>query len=274
MKLTVVGTGLIGASFAKAARRRGLSDDIVGLDTNAENAAAALRLGLIDRIVDAVPRDAAAVLLAVPVDGIADWVRRLADHPGTLFDAGSVKAPIIESLKARDGALPPRYVPCHPIAGSERSGPEVADGDLFAGRQAVLTPVPETDPAAIERVRALWRGVGADTQLMSAADHDRTMAVTSHLPHLLAFAYLDQVEAGHLPHTGGGFDDFTRIGTAAPNLWTSILGLNRDPLIAALAAFKDSLDRFERALANDDREALEALIDAAGRRLNRDQKQQ
>ncbi len=274
MKLTVVGTGLIGASFAKAARRRGLSDDIVGLDTNAENAAAALRLGLIDRIVDAVPRDAAAVLLAVPVDGIADWVRQLADHPGTLFDAGSVKAPIIESLKARDGALPPRYVPCHPIAGSERSGPEVADGDLFAGRQAVLTPVPETDPAAIERVRALWRGVGADTQLMSAADHDRTMAVTSHLPHLLAFAYLDQVEAGHLPHTGGGFDDFTRIGTAAPDLWASILGLNRGPLIAALGAFKDSLDRFERALANDDREALEALIDAAGRRLTRDQKQQ
>ena len=274
MKLTVVGTGLIGASFAKAARRRGLSDDIVGLDTNAENAAAALRLGLIDRVVDAVPRDAAAVLLAVPVDGIADWVRRLADHPGTLFDAGSVKAPIIESLKARNGALPPRYVPCHPIAGSERSGPEVADGDLFAGRQAVLTPVPETDPAAIERVRALWRGVGADTQLMSAADHDRIMAVTSHLPHLLAFAYLDQVEAGHLPHTGGGFDDFTRIGTAAPDLWTSILGLNRDPLIAALAAFKDSLDRFERALANDDREALEALIDAAGRRLTRDQKKQ
>ena len=104
MKLAIVGTGLIGASFAKAARRRGLSDDIAGLDTNAENAAAALRLGLIDRVVDAVPRDAAAVLLAVPVDGIADWVRRLADHPGTLFDAGSVKAPIIDSLRAGDSA--------------------------------------------------------------------------------------------------------------------------------------------------------------------------
>ncbi|MCY3795662.1 MAG: prephenate dehydrogenase/arogenate dehydrogenase family protein [Gammaproteobacteria bacterium] len=274
MKLAVVGTGLIGASFAKAARHRGLSSEIVGLDAEAEHAAAALRLGLIDRVVDAVPRDAAAVLLAVPVDGIADWVRRLADHPGTLFDVGSVKAPIIDSLRARDSALPPRYVPCHPIAGSERSGPEAADGDLFAGRQTVLTPVPETDPAAIDQVRALWRGVGADAQLMSAADHDRIMAVTSHLPHLLAFAYLEQVEAGHLPHTGGGFDDFTRIGTAAPNLWTSILGLNRGPLTAALAAFKDSLDRFERALANDDREALEALIDAAGGRLTRDQKKQ
>ena len=274
MKLAVVGTGLIGASFAKAARSRGLASEIVGLDADAENAAAALRLGLIDRVVDAVPRDAAAVLLAVPVDGIADWVRRLADHPGALFDAGSVKAPIIESLKARDGALPPRYVPCHPIAGSERSGPEAADGDLFAGRQAVLTPVPETDPAAIEQVRALWRGVGADAQLMSAADHDRILAVTSHLPHLLAFAYLDRVQADHLSHTGGGFDDFTRIGTAAPHLWASILDLNRGPLIEALGAFKDSLNCFERALANDDREALEALIDAAGRRLSRDQKQQ
>lgn len=274
MKLAVVGTGLIGASFAKAVRRRGLSSEIVGLDADAENAATALRLGLIDRVSDAVPRDAAAVLLAVPVDGIAGWVRRLADHPGTLFDAGSVKAPIIESLKGQDGALPPRYVPCHPIAGSERSGPEAADGDLFAGRPAVLTPVPETDPAAIDQVRALWRGVGADAQLMSAADHDRIMAVTSHLPHLLAFAYLDQVEAGHLPHTGGGFEDFTRIGAAAPRLWASILGLNRGPLITALAAFKESLDSFERALANDDREALEALIDAAGRRLTRDQKKQ
>ena len=269
MKLAVVGTGLIGASFAKAARRRGLSDHIVGLDANAENAAAALRLGLIDQVVDAVPRDAAAVLLAVPVDGIADLVRRLADHPGTLFDAGSVKAPIIASLKARGSALPPRYVPCHPIAGSERSGPEAADAELFAGRQAVLTPAPETDPAAIEQVLALWRGVGARAQLMSAQDHDRILAVTSHLPHLLAFAYLDRVEAGHLSHTGGGFDDFTRIGTAAPGLWASILGLNRGPLIEALAAFKDSLGRFERALGNDDREALQALIDAAGQRLPR-----
>ena len=269
MKLAVVGTGLIGASFAKAARRRGLSDDIAGLDANAENAAAAQRLGLIDRVVDAVPRDAAAVLLAVPVDSVADWVHRLADHPGALFDAGSVKAPIIESLKARDGALPPRYVPCHPIAGSERSGPEAADADLFAGRQAVLTPVPETDPAAIDQVSALWRGVGADAQMMTAQDHDRILAVTSHLPHLLAFAYLDRVEADHLSHTGGGFDDFTRIGTAAADLWASILGLNRRPLIEALAEFKGSLDRFERALENDDREALQTLIDAAGRRLTR-----
>ncbi len=268
MKLAIVGTGLIGASFAKAARRRGLSDDIAGLDAHADNAATALRLGLIDQVVDAVPPDAAAVLLAVPVDGIAPWVRRLADHPGVLLDAGSVKSPIIESLRA-GGALPPRYVPCHPIAGSERSGPEAADADLFAGRQAVLTPMPETDPAAIDQVRALWHGVGADAHLMTAAEHDRILAVTSHLPHLIAFAYLDGVDAAHLAYTGGGFDDFTRIGTAAPGLWASILGLNRGPLSEALAAFKASLGQLERALHNDDREALHALIDAAGGRLTR-----
>ena len=270
MKLAVVGTGLIGASFAKAARSRGLSDDIVGLDANAAHAAAALRLGLIDRVADAVPPDAAAVLLAVPVDGVADWVRRLADHPGVLFDAGSVKAPIIASLKAQKGALPSRFVPCHPIAGSERSGPEAADGALFSGREAVLTPEPETDPAAIDQVRALWRGVGANAQLMTAADHDRIVALTSHLPHLLAFAYLDRVEAAHLPHTGGGFDDFTRIGGAAPSLWANILRLNRGPVIEALAAFKDSLGRFEQTLANGDRQALEALIAASSRRLTGD----
>ena len=269
MKLAVVGTGLIGASFAKAVRSRELCSEIVGLDAKADNAEAALRLGLIDLVADEVPGDAAAVLLAVPADDVADWVRRLADHPGVLFDAGSVKAPIIGSLRAQSGGLPPRYVPCHPIAGSERSGPEAADGELFAGREAVLTPEPETDPAAVDQVRALWRGVGADVQLMSAADHDQILAVTSHLPHLLAFAYLEQVEAGHLPHTGAGFDDFTRIGAAAPDLWAGILRLNRAPLIQALAAFKDSLGRFERALANGDPEALRAGIAAAGRRLSR-----
>ena len=269
MKLAVVGTGLIGASFAKAARSRGLSNEVTGLDADAENAATALRLGLIDRVADEVPRDAEAVLLAVPVGGIADWVRRLADHPGVLFDAGSVKAPIIESLKARDGALPPRYVPCHPIAGSERSGPQAADGELFAGRETVLTPEPETDPAAIDQVESLWRGVGADVQRMSAADHDRILAVTSHLPHLLAFAYLEQVEAGHLPHTGGGFEDFTRIGSAAPGLWADILRLNREPLSEALAAFRHSLGRMERALAADDADALRTQITAASQRLTR-----
>ena len=269
MKLAIVGTGLIGASFAKATRSRGLSNDIVGLDANADNAAAALRLGLIDRVAAAVPQDAAAVLLAVPVHGVADWVRRLADHPGTLFDAGSVKAPIIDSLRGHGCGLPPRYVPCHPIAGSERSGPEAADGDLFVGRETVLTPEPETDPEALDLVESLWRGVGADVQRMTAADHDRILAVTSHLPHLLAFAYLEQVEAGHLPHTGGGFDDFTRIGSAAPALWADILRLNRRPLTEALAVFKQSLERFERALAADDAQALRTRITAAGQRAGR-----
>src|SRR5512139_2504571 len=124
MRLVVVGTGLIGGSFALAARQAGLVDAVLGVEPDAARAQRALQAGIVDAIVTSVPADADAVLLAVPCDGIADWVVRLADHPGIVFDAGSVKGAVLDEVRARIGGLPARFVPSHPIAGSERSGPD------------------------------------------------------------------------------------------------------------------------------------------------------
>ncbi len=268
--LAVVGTGLIGGSFAKAVRKQGLFDRIVGLDANPERAAEALRLGLVDEVAETVPAEAEAVLLAVPPAAVAPWVRSLSDHPGVVFDVGSVKGAVIESVRAFQPGLPSRYVPCHPIAGSERSGPQAADADIFVGRSVILTPEPETAPSAIEAAAGWWRAVGADVHLMAATRHDELLAVTSHLPHLLAFAYLEQVDAEHLTHVGAGFEDFTRIGAADPELWAGIFRLNRTPLLAALQVLKGSMDRLERALAHDQADDLNAMLaTAAKRRPNR-----
>lgn len=269
--LAVVGTGLIGGSFAKAARR--LFGEVVGLDRSPQQAAAALELGLVDRVAQMPPAEADAVLLAVPADQVAPWVCDLAEHRGVLFDAAGVKAPIIKAVRRRRRQLPPRYVPCHPIAGSERSGPAKAHGELFAGANVILTPEPETDPAAIAAVKGWWRAVGASPETMPAARHDEILAVTSHLPHLLAFAYLEQVEPHHLAHAGPGFRDFTRIGGGDAELWAAVLRLNRAPLLAALQSVRRSMQLLEDALADETTDSLAALIAAAAnkrRRLNHD----
>lgn len=262
-KLAIVGTGLIGGSFAKAARSSGLFGEIVGLDRDPELAKTALALGLIDRVAQEVPADVDAVLLATPADRVGPWVCDLANHRGILFDVGSVKAPIIKAVREQRQRLPARYVPCHPITGSERSGPAMADGELFAGAKVILTPEPETDPAAIKAVEGWWRAVGAIPETMKAAEHDEILAVTSHLPHLLAFAYLEQVEPHHLAQVGPGFRDFTRIGGGDAELWAAVLRLNRAPLLAALQSAKRSMQRLEDALAEESADSLAAMLAAA-----------
>ncbi len=272
MKLAIVGLGLIGGSFAKGVRSRKLCGEIVGLDLNPQRAAQALSLGLIDRVVDEVPADAEVVLVATPAPVVASWIAQLAGHGGLLFDVASVKAPVIEAVRLKLSQLPPRFVPCHPIAGSELGGPTAADGDLFAGRSVIFTPESETDPGALQEVGALWGALGARTLSMEAPAHDEVLAVTSHLPHLLVCAYLQQVKLDHLGCAGSGFEDFTRIGAADPELWAGIFRLNRAPLLAALEALKNSMASFQEALANDEPQKLAAMVAAAAakrRRLGR-----
>jgi len=267
MLLAVVGTGLIGGSFALAMRRQSLFDEIVGIEPDAAHGRRALALGLVDRLVESVPRHADGVLLAGPSQTIAPWVVHLAGHAGVVFDAGSVKGAVLEQVLGQcAGELPSRFVPCHPLAGSERGGPDAADADLFRDAEVIVTPGSETDAASVERVSGWWRAIGARVLPMDPDSHDAILAVTSHLPHLVAFAYLQQVQDRHLPHAAGGFRDFTRIGAADADMWAPIFELNRAPLLAALDDLEASLARARTLLAEGDGDGLRGFIRQAGAR--------
>jgi 3-phosphoshikimate 1-carboxyvinyltransferase len=214
-----------------------------------------------------VPAAADAVLLACPSDRIADWITRLADHPGLVMDTGSVKGALIQEVRNLLGRLPENWVPCHPIAGLERSGPAAADGSLFRQRKVILTPGAEVAAGSVQRVADWWRAAGGLVEEMDADEHDRVYARTSHLPHLLAFAYLLGIDSGDLAHTGGGFRDFSRIGGSDPVMWSGIFERNAPALLAALDTFEDHLADFRTAIESGDVDRCLALIaDARSRR--------
>lgn len=268
--LTIVGVGLIGGSVGLAARRRGLAHRVIGAGRQQATLERARGLGAIDEVsldpTDAVRRAEVAVF-CTPVTLIAEQV--LAAAPGCprgtlLTDAGSAKGAIVRAL---DGQLPPgvAFVGSHPLAGSEKRGPEHADADLFRGRVTVVTPTPKTDPAAVERTVAFWEALGSRVLLMAPEEHDRALAVTSHLPHLLASAL-----AGALPPelrelTATGFRDTTRVAAGDPSLWTGIFMQNRAALIEALGKFQDQVIDFKMALMTGDQAAIDALL-ARGKR--------
>jgi cyclohexadieny/prephenate dehydrogenase / 3-phosphoshikimate 1-carboxyvinyltransferase len=265
MRLVVVGTGLMGGSFALAARQCGLFGEVLGVEPAPERARRAQELGLVDAVVEAVPPDADAVLLASPSQTIAPWVVRLSEHPGIVFDTASVKSGILAQIRAAC-PLPPRFVPCHPLAGSEKSGPQAADETLYRGNAVVLTPEPETDAAAVDQVAGWWKRLGARVQFMAAQHHDEVLARTSHLPHLLAFAYLRSVNDEDLTHAAGGFRDFTRIGAADADMWSAIFTLNRSAVLAALDGAETELRLVRQLLETGDEPAVKAFITAAAER--------
>ena len=237
--LLLVGTGLIGGSFALAAKANGLFDRVIGADENPEALQEALQLGVIDAIDEDSNDDTfAAACIAVPVGSVADCVRASVARASVVFDVGSVKGTIVEALDP----VPANYVPCHPIAGSERGGPAAARADLFNGCTVVLTPERETDAGATATVSRYWHTVGAKMSFGSAAEHDRRFALLSHLPHLVAFAFMEVVaEAGSPPGGGGGFRDFTRIAGADADVWADILHANAPHLQAYVASLRASL---------------------------------
>ena len=260
--LAIVGVGLIGGSIGKAVRERGLAYRVVGIEAHAESAQWALDNGLLDAVSDRVPEDADLIALCVPSDLVASWVMDLADHPGLVFDVGSVKGPIIQAIQ-KHGPVPERFVPCHPISGSEKSGPQAADGSLFEDCTVVFTPLEHTSGVAQHTCADFWQAIGATTMTLGFADHDAALAVTSHLPHLLAFAFMEQVDESHLPLTGGGFRDFTRIAAANPELWWRIMRLNRGALAQALEQYSQNLKALAAAIDTDDEVQGMALIRAA-----------
>lgn len=273
--LAVVGVGLIGGSFAAALRQAGQVGRVLGVGRNAQSLARAVELGLIDEAVAAEEAAARAdlVLLATPVGGLKNVLSRMLPQlaaGAVLTDAGSTKAEVVEAARAALGGRIGQFVPGHPIAGAERTGPEAADAGLYRGRTVILTPLPENSARAMDLVRRAWQACGADVIDMDAGAHDRVLASVSHLPHLLSAVYMEQVAAAadartRLDLAGSGFRDFTRIAAGSPEMWRDIFLSNRDAMLAELAGLRGVLDRAERAIADGDGEALLTLLDTAAR---------
>ncbi|HET9122478.1 MAG TPA: prephenate dehydrogenase/arogenate dehydrogenase family protein [Acidiferrobacteraceae bacterium] len=280
-RLALIGVGLIGGSLARAVREAHLVDEIVGVPRPGASLAAARARGVIDREVAdlrVAVEGADLVVLATPAGTIPELLARLADcvaADACVTDVASVKGAIVQAA-ARLGVRQSRFCPGHPIAGAERSGVEAADAALFRGRTVVLTPLPQTEPAVTARLQALWEAVGASVQRLDPAQHDALLAVTSHLPHLAAFAAIRQCadangrfDAALAPFVGPGLCDFSRIAGSDAVMWRDICLQNPQPLQRVLARLRSDLQALEGFIASADGVALERFFDAA-RKLRRE----
>jgi len=274
-RLAIIGCGLIGSSVAHAARAAGAAGEIVVFDASPEARARIVELGFADRVeadAQAAVRDADLVLLATPPAALGPAAQAIASAltPGAvLTDVGSVKGAVAEAMIA---AVPANIhvVPGHPIAGTERSGPDAGFAELFQNRWTVLCPRPSDDPAygdAVRRLTSFWEALGAHVELMDERHHDLVLAVTSHLPHLIAYnivgtaADLEEVAEGEvMKYSAGGFRDFTRIAASDPVMWRDVFLLNKDAVLEILGRFTEDLQALSRAIRWGEGDKLQALF--------------
>ncbi len=270
--LAIVGTGLIGGSFALALKQAGAVREVLGVGRNPARLTVARELGLIDRAVDwAQAGEADCILLALPVGETEAVLRRLAPHlkPGAIVtDAGSTKANVVAAARAALGERFADFVPGHPIAGSEQSGPGAARADLYRGKRVVLTPQADTRADAVATVRALWEAAGAQVETLDPVQHDRIFAAVSHLPHLAAYALVDDLARRADGDTffrfaASGFRDFTRIAGSSPEMWRDIALANRAAVLAELDAYVDALQTLRQSIAGQDAATLLEIFSRA-----------
>ena len=266
-RLAVIGVGLIGGSLARALRAAGLVGEVVGCGRSAANLERAVALGVIDRYSqdpgEAV-EGADLVFLAVPLGAMRASLAALLGRlrpDAVITDGGSVKGGVVADARAVFGEVPARLVPGHPIAGTEHSGVEASFAELYRGRRVILTPLPETDPEAVDRVTRMWQACGAEVSLMDVAHHDEVLAATSHLPHMLAFGLVDTLARLRendeiFRYAAGGFRDFTRIASSSPVMWRDICIANREALGAALARFSAEMADLAETIRRGDGEHL------------------
>lgn len=266
-RVTIIGLGLIGSSIARAVRAAMPTVRVTGHDADAAVRETARRIELCDDVTDTAGAsviDADLVILCVPVGAIGAAAAEIApDLPAdaVVSDVGSCKASVARSLRE---ALPGiAVIPAHPVAGTERSGPEAGFATLFHRRWCILTPLPDTPAAATERVAAFWRRLGADVEVMTPDHHDRVLAVTSHLPHLIAYTIvgtasdLEAVTEGEvIKYSAGGFRDFTRIAASDPVMWRDVFLANREAVLEMLGRFSEDLTALQRAIRMGDGDRL------------------
>jgi len=271
-KLAVVGVGLIGGSFAAALKQAGAVREVLGVGRNPASLEAALAGGLIDRAAGwAEAGQADCILLALPVGETETMLRQLAPHlkaGAIITDAGSTKLNVVAAARAALDSRFADFVPGHPIAGSEQCGPGAARADLYRGKRVVLTPQAGTRADAVATVRLLWEAAGAQVEALDAAQHDRIFAAVSHLPHLAAFALVDELAQRADGDTcfrfaASGFRDFTRIAGSSPQMWRDIALANREAVLAELDAYLASLQALRQAVDAGDADALMKTVSRA-----------
>lgn len=271
-RIALIGIGLIGSSLARVVRRDGLAGHVVACARRAETLAAAARLEIVDSTTHD-PAEAAAgadlVIICTPIGSYGEVARAIAPSlsPGAIVsDVGSVKRAVLEAVMPHlpDGV---HFVPGHPIAGTENTGPEAGFDTLFEGRWFLITPPPGTDETAIERVAELWRRAGSMVARMDAAHHDHVLAITSHIPHLIAYTIVgtatdleDQLKSEVIKYSAAGFRDFTRIAGSDPVMWRDVFLNNRDAVLEMLGRFTEDLTALQRAVRVGDGKVLESLF--------------
>ncbi len=275
-KVVIVGAGLIGGSFALALKRAGSVGTVVGLGRSMQAMARAQQLGIVDDVADSpasAMKGADLVLIAAPVAQTGAILSSLLPHleANTIItDAGSTKGDVVAAARAALGERVGQFVPGHPIAGRESNGPDAAIPDLYRGKKTVLTPLPENAQAAIDLVASAWTACGAVIHRLSPEEHDKVFAAVSHLPHLLAYALVDDIAAK--PHASllfqyaaSGFRDFTRIAGSSPEMWRDISLANQAALMQELDAYMAQLARLRSMLAAHDGVGIEAIYTSAQR---------
>ena len=267
-RLALIGVGLIGSSIARAARTQGAVRSIVATARSAATRRRIAELGLADQVVEtnaAAVEGADLAIVCIPVGACGAVAREIGPHlksGAIVSDVGSVKGSVLREMAPH---LPAgvHFVPAHPVAGTEHSGPDAGFAELFVGRWCILTPPPQADQDAVERLAAFWRLLGANVETMSAEHHDLVLGITSHLPHLIAYTIvgtadeLSQVTRSEvLQFSAGGFRDFTRIAASDPTMWRDVFLHNKDAVLEMLAQFSEDLAKLTRAMRRGDGDTL------------------
>ncbi len=272
--LAVIGVGLIGGSLARALRAADVVDEVVGCGRGRENLELAVELGVIDRYSHDVAEAVSAadlVFVAVPLGAMRQTFAAIDEtlpQNALITDGGSAKQSVVDDCRAVAPALLPRFIPGHPIAGTEHNGVAASFAELYRNRRVILTPLTENDPAAVQRVKSVWEACGAEVSTMSVAHHDEVLAATSHLPHMLAFGLVDMLarlkENDEIfRYAAGGFRDFTRIASSNPVMWRDICIANRHALGPMLSGFAEEMGELADRIEKADGEALLEIFERA-----------
>jgi cyclohexadieny/prephenate dehydrogenase len=273
-KISIIGMGLIGSSLARVIREKGLCKTLVAIDTDKGVCDTVVRLNLADEVTDVIAdgvQDADLVVICTPVGAISavgEMLKSSVKAGAIVTDVGSVKGTVIEKLS---GVLPEgvHFVPGHPIAGTEYSGPESGFSTLFKDRWCVLTPLPKTEIKAIEAVTHLWEAAGSTVEIMDPEQHDLVLAITSHLPHLIAYTIVgtatdieDETKSEVIKFSASGFRDFTRIAASDPTMWRDVFLNNREAVLEILGRFTEDLTAMQRAIRRGDGDYLYQSFDS------------